>query len=216
MRQPGEPADIELARVLRPIAGRWVSPRQEGEPCRERAAGGSPGEGVPAAPHHRHDEHGDCDIERGDRVSDDTLRKVAVAVNQDENAFTAERIHLSQDEVEQALEVWAAPYEGMTMVSVRHFTKQRQVPDLSRCDGAFVHSSHLREDGQSLVEDLREWIDLAGFIRATQEHDAFITTEPFTRMREFNRARMLRSGAGMKPRIGVSLKSWTARGQPES
>ena len=73
------------------------------------------------------------------------------------------------------------------MVPVRHFTRQRQVRDLSRCDGALVHSSHLREDAQSLVEGLREWIDLAGFIRATQEHDAFITTEPFTRIREFNR-----------------------------
>ena len=126
-------------------------------------------------------------IERGEHVSDDTLRKVAVAVNQDEDAFTAERIPLSQDGVEQVLEAWAAPYEGMTMVPVGHFTKQRQVRDLSRCDGALVHTSHLREDAQSLVEGLREWIDLAGFIRATQEHDAFITTESFTRMREFNK-----------------------------
>ena len=38
-------------------------------------------------------------IERGERVSDDTLQKVAVAVNQDEDAFTGERIPLSQDEV---------------------------------------------------------------------------------------------------------------------
>ena len=126
-------------------------------------------------------------IERGECVSADTLRKVAVAVNQDEDAFTAERIPLSHDEVEQALEAWAAPYEGMTMVPVGHFTKQRQVRDLSRCDGALIHSSHLREGAQTLVEGLREWIDLAGFIRATQEHEAFTNKEPFTRMREFNR-----------------------------
>ena len=109
-----------------------------------------------------------------------------MAVNQDEDAFTAERIPLSQDGVEQVLEAWAAPYEGMIMVPVGDFTKQRQVRDLSRCDGALVHTSHLREDAQSLVEGLREWIDLAGFIRATQGHDAFITTESSTRMREFN------------------------------
>ena len=126
-------------------------------------------------------------IERGERVSDDTLRKVAVAVNQDEDAFTAERIPLNQDEVEQALDAWVAPYEGMTMVPVSHFTKQTQVRELSRCDGALVHSAHLREDAQSLVEGLREWINLAGFVRATKEHDTFIATEPFTRMREFNR-----------------------------
>ena len=126
-------------------------------------------------------------IERAERVSDDTLRKVAVAVNQNEDAFTTERLPLSQNEVEQALEAWVAPYEGMTMVPVGHFTKQRQVRDLSRCDGALIHSSYLREDAQSLVEGLREWIDLAGFIRATQEHEAFIDKEPFTRMREFNR-----------------------------
>lgn len=126
-------------------------------------------------------------IERCERVSDDTLRKVAVAVNQDEDAFTAERIPLNQDEVERALKAWVAPYEGMTMVPVRHFTKQRQVRDLSRCGGALVYSPHLREAAQPLVENLREWIDLAGFIRATQEHDAFITAEPFTRIRKFNR-----------------------------
>ena len=126
-------------------------------------------------------------IERGERVSDDTLRKVAVAVNQDEDAFTAERIPLSQDETKRALEAWAAPYEGMTMVQVSHFTKQRQVRELSRCDGALLYSALLRDEARSLVEGLREWIDLAGFIRATHEHDAFITNEPFTRMREFNR-----------------------------
>ena len=126
-------------------------------------------------------------IERGERVSDDTLRKVAVAVNQDEDAFTAERIPLSQDEVEQALEAWVAPFEGMTMVPVSHFTRQRQVRELSRCEGALVHSSHLREDAQSLVEGLWEWIDLAGYLRAAQEHDAFFASEPFNRMREFNR-----------------------------
>ena len=126
-------------------------------------------------------------IERGERVGDDTLQKVAVAVNQDQHAFTAERIPLSQDEVDQALQAWAAPYEGMTMVPVEHFKKQRQVRDLSRCDGALIYSSLLREDAQALVEDLREWIDLAGFIRTNQEHEAFANKQLFTRWREFNR-----------------------------
>ena len=126
-------------------------------------------------------------IERGERVSDKTLRKVAVAVNQEEDAFTAERIPLSQDETERAFEAWAATYEGMTMVPVSHFTKQRQVRELSRCDGALFYSALLRDEAQSPVEDLRDWIDLAGYIRATQENDAFITSESFTRMCEFNR-----------------------------
>lgn len=126
-------------------------------------------------------------IERSERVREDTLRKVAVAVSQDEDAFTAERIPLSQDEVDQALKAWVATYERTTKVPVGHFTKQRQVRELSRCDGALIHSSNLCEDAQSLVEGLREWIDLAGFIRATQEHDVFINKEPFRRMREFNR-----------------------------
>lgn len=126
-------------------------------------------------------------IERGERVSDKTLRKVAVAVNQKEDAFTAERIPLSRDETERALIAWAAPYEGMTVVPVSHFTKQRQVRELSRCDGALIDGSRLDDDAQSLVADLREWIDLAGYIRATQEHDAFITSEPFPGICEFNR-----------------------------
>ena len=126
-------------------------------------------------------------IERGERVSDDILRKVAVAVNQDEDAFTAERIPRSPDEVEQVLETWAAAYEGMTKVPVLHFTKQRQVRELSRCEAALVHTAHLCEDAQSLVEGLREWIDLAGFIRVTQEPDSFIASEPFNSMREFNK-----------------------------
>ncbi len=126
-------------------------------------------------------------IERGERVSDATLRKVAVAVNQNEDAFTAERIPLGHDKVKQRLVAWAAPYEGMTMVSVSHFTKQRQVRELSRCDGALFHGSLLRDEAQSPLEALREWIDLAGFVRATQENDAFIRNEPFTRMREFNK-----------------------------
>lgn len=126
-------------------------------------------------------------IERGEHVSDETLRKVAVAVNQDEDAFTTERIPLSHDEVEQALKAWVAPYKETTVVPVGHFTKQRQVRDLSRCDGILVHSPHLREDAQSLVEGLREWFELASFIRVSQEHDSFIKTKPFTRMRELNR-----------------------------
>ena len=126
-------------------------------------------------------------IERGERVSDETLCKVAVAVNQDEDAFTAERIPLGQDEVKQTLEAWVAPYKGMTIVPVSHFTKQRKVRELSRCDGVLFHGSLLRDKAQSPLEDLREWIDLAGFIRATQENDAFIRSEPFTRMREFNK-----------------------------
>ena len=126
-------------------------------------------------------------IERGERVSDDTLRKVAVAVNQDEDAFTAERIPRSQDEVEQALKAWASAYEGMIAVPVSHFTKQRQVRELSRCDGTLVYSPHLCEDAQPLVEGLREWFELANFIRVSQEHEAFIEKKPFTRMRELNR-----------------------------
>ena len=126
-------------------------------------------------------------VERAERVNDDVLRKVAIAVNQDEEAFTAERLPLCPDEVEQLLEAWAAPYEGTTMVPVSHFTKQRQVRELSRCDGALVHSSLLREEALPFVDDLREWIDLAGFIRATHGPDAFIASEPFNRMREFNR-----------------------------
>ena len=72
----------------------------------------------------------------------------------------------------------------MTMVPV---TKQRQVRDLSRCDGILVYSPNLREDALSLVADLREWFELASFIRVSQEHDAFIKTKPFTRMRELNK-----------------------------
>ncbi len=125
-------------------------------------------------------------IERGERVSDEILHKVAIAVNQDEDAFTAERIPLDHHEVERALESWAAPYEGMTKVSVSHFTKQRQVRELSRCDAALFHGSLLPDEAQPFLGTLQEWVDLAGFIRATQEDDAFISREPFTRVRELN------------------------------
>lgn len=125
-------------------------------------------------------------IERGERVSDEILHKVAIAVNQDEDAFTAKRIPLDHHEVEQALESWAAPYEGTTKVSVSHFTKQRQVRELSRCDAVLFHGSLLPDEAQPFLETLQEWIDLAGFIRATHEGDAFNRSEPFTRMREFN------------------------------
>lgn len=127
-------------------------------------------------------------IERGEHVSDDTLRKVAVAVNQDEDAFIAERLPCSEEEAEQALLAsWVEPFKGMTMVSVAPFTKQLQVRSLSRSDGIIVHSAHLHEDAQSLVENLREWLDLASFIRATQEIDILNTGKSFTRMRELNR-----------------------------
>jgi len=125
-------------------------------------------------------------IERGEPVSDQVLENVAVALGQEEGAFTAVRRPLGLEAMVRQLEEHAAAFEGMVEVPVSHFTKHSQVRELSRCHAVIVEGSRLLDEAQPAVEVLREMLDFASFERVSLEGDLFPKPPSSFKFRELN------------------------------
>ncbi|HUS58594.1 MAG TPA: helix-turn-helix transcriptional regulator [Planctomycetota bacterium] len=100
-------------------------------------------------------------VERGEKVSDEALDRIAEALGYDRGYFTAPRLRIS---AEQAAEKLAEKYGELEPVSVRPLRTQRQVRELAMCDGCLVHRPDIGRAYDDQVSNLSEWLDLASFI----------------------------------------------------
>jgi transcriptional regulator with XRE-family HTH domain len=106
-------------------------------------------------------------VERGETVRPTQLSKLAVALKRAPDAFTRDVIPLTPAEALEALQMDAAWIQGRVRVTVAPLRKEAQVRELASTD-LFVADSDVGDEVAPAVSELREWFDLASFIRMEQ------------------------------------------------
>lgn len=107
-------------------------------------------------------------IERCEQVSDEALRKVAVALGREEGAFVDVRVPLDPDAALALLENSTKWIERTVEFPVRPLRTHRQLREIADAVAVMVDGGRLRDGVEHLVDDLREYLDLASFFRAKQ------------------------------------------------
>lgn len=123
-------------------------------------------------------------VERGEAVRPAQLQKLAVALKREPDVFTREIAPLTPAEALEALQRDAAWMDGRVRVTVAPLREQAQVRELAETE-LFVADSDVGDEVAGAVSELREWFDLASFIR--MEHAGSIQTASFRKapLREF-------------------------------
>lgn len=103
-------------------------------------------------------------IERGEPVSKESLDRVAVALGYSAGDFTTPRVPLGAEQSFTKLEESLARFADRVSVPVRPLRTQPQILALARCNYFLVDGSHLDEKYQDDIRNIREWLDLTGFI----------------------------------------------------
>ena len=107
-------------------------------------------------------------VERGEAVGDESLERIAVALHQRPDAFTAPRVKLSDAEAIAALDDKWRWMEDVVPVNVAPLRKQAQLRELSAAVVCMLDHD-LDADSQNDMVDLREWLGLTSFVRAEHE-----------------------------------------------
>lgn len=113
-------------------------------------------------------------IERAESVSAESLDRVAIALGQKPGAFTEPRVPLTFDQLEKAIEESTAQFSDRTTVPVRPLRTQPQVAELARAELCFIDGSRLGEVYHDDIASLREMLDFASFVLATDEPDSIV------------------------------------------
>jgi transcriptional regulator with XRE-family HTH domain len=100
-------------------------------------------------------------IERGERVSDDALDRIAQAFGYEAGYFTAPRLPLGAEEAAASL---VETYSHLEIVPVGPMTTHRAVRDAARCDAVLIHRPEVSDVYDDDIAGLQEWLDLASFI----------------------------------------------------
>jgi transcriptional regulator with XRE-family HTH domain len=103
-------------------------------------------------------------VERGEPVSPDSLSKIAVALGFSADYLTAPRLKLSEEEALRRLVDSVSWMEGLVEVPVAQLTTEKQLRKIASTD-MMVVGSDLDEAAADDLAELREWIDLIGFMR---------------------------------------------------
>lgn len=100
-------------------------------------------------------------IERGERVSDNALDRIAQAFGYEAGYFTAPRLPLDAEEAAASL---VETYSHLEIVPVGPMTSHRAVRDAARCDAVLIHRPEVSDVYDDDIAGLQEWLDLASFI----------------------------------------------------
>ena len=114
-------------------------------------------------------------VERGEAVSADSLTKVAVALGFPADYLTAPRQKLSGKEALRRLVDSVSWMEGMVKVPIAQLTTEKQLREIASTD-MIIFGSDLDETAADDLGELREWIDLIGFVRC--RHTGLIGPKP--------------------------------------
>lgn len=103
-------------------------------------------------------------VERGEAVKPEKLAKIAIAFGLEPDAYTRPRRVLTEERLLANLEAEFAWMTDRLEVAVAPFTTENQLRALASTD-LVVMDSDMPEGVAEDLEGLREWIDLAGFMR---------------------------------------------------
>jgi len=100
-------------------------------------------------------------IERGERVSDEALDRIAQAFGYEAGYFTTPRLPLGADETAASL---VETYSHLEIVPVAPMKTHRAVRDAARCDAFLIYRPGVPETYNDDIANLQEWLDLASFL----------------------------------------------------
>jgi transcriptional regulator with XRE-family HTH domain len=100
-------------------------------------------------------------VERAEKVSDESLDKIAVALGQEPGYYTAPRRRRSAQEMVKELK---EEYGELQEVQVRPLRTQVQVRELGCCHGYLINRPGLDETFDNDIGALAEWLDLASSV----------------------------------------------------
>lgn len=107
-------------------------------------------------------------VERGRRVRDAQLRKLAVALRRPDDEFLRQRARASSVEVEANLAQMFAWTNGRVAVAVAPLRTEIQLRAMLGSFSLLVDSD-LEPEADADVAELREWFDLASFVQAERQ-----------------------------------------------
>lgn len=100
-------------------------------------------------------------LERGEKVSDEVLDRVAEALGEQPGVFTRPRARLNEKQAARVLEERLGPLQP---VSVQPLGTQALVREMIKCHAYLIHRPELGEEFDGQIGTLTEWLDLAAFI----------------------------------------------------
>lgn len=100
-------------------------------------------------------------VERGEKVGDEALDRIAQAFGYEAGYFTKARIPIShEDATAQMVET----YSNLEAVPVAPMRSHRVVREAARCDAYLIHRPGVPDTYDGDIANLQEWLDLASFI----------------------------------------------------
>ena len=100
-------------------------------------------------------------VERGEKVTDEILDKIAQAFGYDAGYFTKPRVPLRENEAAASL---VDTYGNLEAVGVFPMKTHQAVREAARCDAFLIHRPEVPEAYDADIESLKEWLDLASFV----------------------------------------------------
>src|ERR1700730_2953639 len=100
-------------------------------------------------------------VERGEKVSDNALDRIAQGLGYEPGRFTAPRCRLAP---EQAAASFVETFGEMEAVAVAPMNTHRQVREAASCHTILMHRPDVPEVYDADLATLTEWLDLASFI----------------------------------------------------
>jgi transcriptional regulator with XRE-family HTH domain len=100
-------------------------------------------------------------VERAEKVSNEYLDRIAVALGYGAGYFTAPRLPLPPDEAVGKLE---ETWENLVPVHVRRLSTQNAIRQLGNCHGFLLHRPGVDEAFDDLLAEFAEWLDLASYL----------------------------------------------------
>lgn len=100
-------------------------------------------------------------VERGDKVSEEALDRIAQALGHEPGAFTTPRLPIGpQKAAEQIIET----YGHLEPVAVAPMKTHKAIRDAARCDAYLIHRPGVPDTYDDDIANLGEWLGLASFI----------------------------------------------------
>lgn len=108
-------------------------------------------------------------VERGDKVSDEALDRIAQALGYDAGAFTTPRLPIGP---QKAAEQMVETYGHLEPVAVAPMKTHKAIRDAARCQAYLIHRPEVPHTYDTDIANLVEWLDLASFILSDMMEDA--------------------------------------------
>lgn len=100
-------------------------------------------------------------VERGDKVSEEALDRIAQALGYEPGAFTTPRLPIGPD---RAAEELAETYGHLEPVAVAPMKTHKAIREAAKCQAFLIHRPEVPKTYDGEIANLGEWLDLASCV----------------------------------------------------